>query len=235
MDKLPRVEELARYREPWDAPFRARLQPLLRPGMSILDLGPGPRPTLLPGDRPPGCRYVALDRSARELGRAPAGSYHETVVADLGGPPVDALRDSFDLVLSWQVLEHVRRMDRALENARLALRPGGTFLAQLSGGRSLFALANRALPHGVAVVVLERLLDRPHGSVFPAPYDRCTASGLTELLSSWSSAQVVPRYTGAAYFRFFRPLQAAYLVYEEWLRRGDHRDLATHYVIQAVR
>jgi hypothetical protein len=43
----------------------------------------------------------------------------------------------------------------------------------------------------------------------------------------------MPLYRGAVYFRFSRPLLKAYLGYENWAAQGNHRDLATHYLIEA--
>jgi hypothetical protein len=36
------------------------------------------------------------------------------------------------------------------------------------------------------------------------------------------------------YWRFFSPLQRAYLVYEDWAAAG-HKNLATHYLVDARR
>lgn len=46
---------------------------------------------------------------------------------------------------------------------------------------------------------------------------------------------ITPRFLGARYLRFARPLQRAYLVYEDWAARHDRGDLATHYLVVARR
>ncbi len=102
-------------------------------GMTILDVGSGRRPCVPIDRRPPGCTYVGLDISADELQTAPPGSYDRFVVGDVSSRAVD-LGTQFDLVVSFQVLEHVRPLDAAFENLRHYLRPGGRMIAQFSGG-----------------------------------------------------------------------------------------------------
>jgi SAM-dependent methyltransferase len=166
---------------------------------------------------------------------APAGSYDEIVARDVAAY-IPALAERFDLIVSWQALEHVRDVGRALCNLRLYLRPGGKLVAQVSGRYSAFAVANRMLPHRVAVDALNRLAGRPRESVFPAHYDRCYFAALTDLLDpAWAEAEVIPRYKAADYFNFAPLVRRAYLAYEDWTLRAGHRDLATHYIISARR
>ena len=206
----------------------------LVPGAAVLDVGAGRDPTVPAARRPAGCRYVGIDLSLAELERAPAGSYDDVVVGDITRR-VPELEGRFDLVLSWQVLEHVRPLAAALENIRAYLRPGGHMIVKLSGTFSGFGLANRVLPAQTGEWLLERLLRRDRGTVFPAYYDRCWYSAMAPMLRSWSSYEIVPEFFGAYYTRFSRPLTALYTAYEEWARLREHRNLATHYVVHAVR
>jgi SAM-dependent methyltransferase len=223
-----------RYDDFWEGPFRAELSRYLRPGARVLDVGSGAEPTIAPGERPEGTHYVGLDISQEELDRAPAGSYDETLVADLARN-VPALEERFDLVVSFQVLEHVRPLDQALENMRRYLESGGGMVSRLSGGRSVSALLNRAVPHRAAIWLETTLRGRDPQSIFPAHYDRCTASELRDMLGSWSEARVIPQHTGALYFKFMPPLQALYLGYEEWAWRDRRHDVAVYYVLSARR
>lgn len=213
--------------------FESRARPALRPGVAILDVGSGRRPALPTGMRH-GSFYVGLDISLDELQEAPEGSYDEVIAADVVEPR-EELRDRFDLIVSWQVLEHVTPLDVVLENLRSYLRPGGRIVALLSGSFSAFALLNKALPAKAGVWIMERLLGRHPDTVFPAHYDRCHHAALVKLLKSWSWADVVPLYHGAVYFSFSRRLQEAYLAYENWASTSGHRNLATHYLIEAHR
>jgi SAM-dependent methyltransferase len=206
----------------------------LRPGIRILDAGSGRHPALAVGDRPQGCLYVGLDISEEELAAAPPGTYDELHVGDVT-QRIPSLEGSFDLVLCFQVLEHVRPLDDTLEHFRAYLVPGGHCIAQFSGAWSIFAVVNRLVPHRVVVWALVTLLHRPARSVFPAPYHHCSYSDLRRLLRPWSHGIIRPRFTGAAYLRFVPPLQRLYLVFEEWALRTRRWDLATHYLIDVVR
>lgn len=217
----------------WRAPFDARVTASLAPGAHVLDVGSGRTPTVPLAERPRDCRYVGLDLSASELELAPSGAYDELVVTDVARR-VPALERSFDLIVSWQVLEHVKPLAAAIEHLRCYLRPGGRLVAFFSGTFSAYALLNTAIPNRLGVRVVARVMRRPPDTVFPAYYDRCYHWGLERMLESWSAAEVVPLWGGAAYFRFSRVLQSVYLAYEEWARLGGHRNLATHYLVAAT-
>jgi SAM-dependent methyltransferase len=223
-----------RYGRDWLEPFNARIRAALVPGISILDVGGGQSPSLAPEARPPGCHYVGLDSSVYELDSAPTGSYDEVIVADVCRR-VPALEGSFDLAVSWQVLEHVKPLRAALDNIHAYLRPGGQLVALLSSSTSAFAVLNRVVPQRVGTALVARVMDRPPETVHPAHYDNCRHAALTRLLSGWSRAEIVPEYRGASYFGFSRFAQATYVAYEEFAQLGPHLNLATHYRIDATR
>jgi hypothetical protein len=91
------------------------------------------------------------------------------------------------------------------------------------------------MPHAVTRRLMTRLLHASADETFPALYDHCRFTPLQGMLSSFATYEIVPRYKGAGYFRFARPLEAAYLHYEDWICRHGWRELATHYLIDAVR
>jgi SAM-dependent methyltransferase len=223
----------ARYVPAMQDVLLERLEPLLRPGVRIADVGGGRHPMLAPERRPPGCRYVGMDVDPSELEAAAPAAYDARVVYDVTRPP--PVRREFDVVVSWQVLEHVRPLDVALANLRSLLVPGGTMLAQLSGSFAIFALAARMLPHRARVLAMARLLGHRAAEKFPTHYDRCYERALRRMLAPWSSATILPYYRGARYLDFSPALRGAYLAYESTaLDRGWH-DLATHYLIVARR
>jgi SAM-dependent methyltransferase len=90
------------------------------PAMSILDFGCGSAP------------YASLftSRGARYTGADFGGDADITV--DQAGL-LDAPDGSFDVVVSFQVLEHVRDLDTYFAEARRVLRPGGRLLLSTHG------------------------------------------------------------------------------------------------------
>jgi SAM-dependent methyltransferase len=218
----------------WDRRFRQRLGELMRPGISMLDVGAGRRPMVPAGERPARVHYVGLDPDGAELARAEAGSYDELVVRT-AEERVAALEDRFDLVVSFLALEHVSSTAAVIDNARAYLKPGGWLIAQLAGANSPFSVANRVLPHGVAKLLLSRTQDRSPDTVFRAHYDRGSYSGLVTLLDGWSQGEVLPLFTGVGYVLFSRVLTAAYIAYEEWAYHSGRRDLAAFYLVCAQR
>ncbi|HEY1237538.1 MAG TPA: class I SAM-dependent methyltransferase [Solirubrobacterales bacterium] len=235
-EELPLVESGVlpdRYARQMQDELFERARPLLVPGVAVLDVGAGRYPTIAPGDRPPDCRYVGLDIESEEIDAAGPDAYDESIVRDVTRP-LDR-DDEFDLVLSWQVLEHVSPLADALENLRLSLREGGTLIAQLTGSNAVFAAFGRLLPHRAKLWMATRVLGHREEEKFPTRYDRSSHRALVRLLDPWSEAEIVPFYRGATYFAFSRPLMRAYLAYESAVERRGARNLATHYLIVARR
>lgn len=223
----------ARYEHPMQDVFLGHLAPLLRPDVSIIDVGSGRSPSIAPKDRPPGCRYVGLDISKHELQNAARGAYDRVIAHDITQPLPAG--EQFDLMLSWQVFEHVKPLDRALDNLKEVLRPGGTMLAQTSGSFAAFALLARVVPHAIRVRAMTRYLGTAEDEKFPTHYHRCWATALERMCASWSSVTLVPFYRGAVYFGISRPMQQLYLGYESAIAGRNMRNLATHYLVIAQR
>jgi SAM-dependent methyltransferase len=91
-----------------------------RPGLVALDFGCGDRPyqSLVEAQ---GVAYVGADMD---------GTPDITIAAD---GTLDAPDAGYDLLLSFQVLEHVRDLDRYFAEARRVLRPGGQMLLSTHG------------------------------------------------------------------------------------------------------
>jgi SAM-dependent methyltransferase len=221
----------ARYGYRMQDVFLEHLRPLLVPGVQILDVGAGRSPTLAPADRPEGCRYLGLDISAEELEAAGSDAYDAAYVHDIVAP-LPELRD-LDVIISWQVLEHVESLPLALANLRAMLKPGGTLLAQLSGSFAAFALAARVIPHSLRVKAMSRYLGHGEELKFPTHFDHGTARAIRRLLGDWESSELIPFFRGAPYFSFSRPLQRLYLGYEGLIESRSIDSLATHYLIIA--
>lgn len=223
-----------RYAEYWGTEFWEHVNRSLANAGAVLDVGSGRRPTIPPEQRPAGVHYTGLDISADELALAPDNAYDETVAAD-AAEIVPGLVGRFDLILSWQVLEHVENLPRAAASLHAYARPGGTVVAMLSGRYAAYAVANRLLPQGLARRFVARLRRRPADTVFPAHYDHCDERGLREAFSCWDRVEVIPLWRGADYFERVPWLLGAYLRYEDLAIRRGWTGLATNYTVIAER
>jgi SAM-dependent methyltransferase len=87
-------------------------------------------------------RLVGVDISADALARAPEDRL-ELVEADLRELPFEA--DSFDLVVCFEVIEHIEDHERVVDELRRVLRPDGALLIS-SPNRDVYAPGN---PHHV--------------------------------------------------------------------------------------
>ena len=219
----------ARYAQPWAGRFDELVYPFLREGLSILDVGSGREPVFNETTRKRST-YVGLDVSAQELAAAPTGAYDDTYVESIAEfNPV--LVEQFDLVVSWQVLEHVRPLELALANIKKYLRPGGTFVALFSGRYSPMAVLNRLFAFRIARLMNHVLLGRARDTMFPAYYDGAYASRLRSLMKDWGRVDIEPRWEAAMYFDFFAPIFRTYLVFEDGVAKHGWEDLATHYFL----
>ena len=169
----------------WIANFQYRASTFLTPNMSILDVGGGRSPIIPVDQRPLACKYVGLDLSVSELRRAPAASYDEVSEGDVTLFRPD-LVGRFDLIVSYNVFEHVRPLDNAFANLYLYCRPGSIVLAQFAATFSYFALASRLIPETLKLTALRRFTQRSPETVFPAHYNHCWASSLGRLLGGWT-------------------------------------------------
>jgi SAM-dependent methyltransferase len=231
--RVARGELPPRYADRWAVPFLAQAFPALKPNARILDIGSGRRPTIARELLPEGTEYIGMDIDRSELLAAPAGAYDDYVVADVN-LPIDVV-GPFDLIMGWQVLEHVRSLADTVANLRALLAPGGRLVFIVSGRYSAFALLSRFMPHRLRVYAMARLIKSDPDTKFPTVYDRCYASALERVLEGFADFTILPRYKAAVYFSFWRPLERLYLAYENLLEATDRRDLATHYVVVAIR
>ena len=169
------------------------------------------------------------------MDRAEADAYDDMLVGDICSK-LPATEGRFDLVLSWQVLEHVVSMRDALAAQHAALLPGGRMVAMLSGAFAMHALAARIIPYRVSTWLQGRLLDYVPEDKFPTHFDCCTNRSLRQLLAEggWTSWELVPLYRSGNYLAFLPPLQRAYVAYENWAAHGPRANLATHYIIDAA-
>jgi SAM-dependent methyltransferase len=92
---------------------------------------------------PESSHFTGIDISRLQLDRN--HRLHERIEGDLHNCQLPA--GSFDSVVCWNVLEHLRHPDQAVSRLAAAVRPGGVLVLACPNPRSLRGLAARLTPH----------------------------------------------------------------------------------------
>lgn len=120
---------------------------------SVLDLLAGDAPTVLDAgcgsishlSLPVGARLVGIDISENQLRRN--NQLHEKILGDLATHPLPSSR--FDLVVCWDVLEHLPDPMRALDNMLGSVKPGGLVVVAMPNLWSLKGIITKLTPFSV--------------------------------------------------------------------------------------
>lgn len=187
---------------------------LLKPGMTVWDIGGGKQPLIgreLKENL--GLRIVGFDISNDELAAAPAGIYDRTVVADLC--TFRGTADA-DLVICQAVLEHVPDVASAFHGISSILKTGGIAVLFTPSRNAAFARLNLLLPQKLKERLLFTFYPEAAGHQgFPAYYDRCTPRQFRRLAEAAGLRMTVQRlYYQSAYFTFAFPI---HLLWRLWV------------------
>jgi SAM-dependent methyltransferase len=127
---------------------------------------------------PPDSQLVALDIDHGQLARNDATALR--VQADLHCPPLKP--GSFDLIVCFNVIEHLNRPDDALRELAAALAPGGLLLVGCPERGSLKGWITRLTPLGVhrwfyRTIVRKQDRGGGHFDAFPTPFRPLVSHG----------------------------------------------------------
>ncbi|MBV9395891.1 MAG: class I SAM-dependent methyltransferase [Methylobacteriaceae bacterium] len=105
---------------------------------------------------------------------------NETIVGDL--QTIELPAESFDLVICYNVIEHLPRLPQALQRLARVVKPGGLIVIGAPVPLSLNGLAARFTPHRVHVWICKHLLKwpdagKPGCAPFPVAYHRLVHPG----------------------------------------------------------
>ena len=106
---------------------------------------------------PAGATLVGIDISEKQLARNTR--LDERILGDVQAHDLGV--ETFDVIICWDVLEHLPQPVRALDRFVRAIRPGGVIVLALPHARSLKGLVTKATPHAFHVWFYRRILGQP--------------------------------------------------------------------------
>ena len=162
--------------------------------LAILEAGCGRKWPLDLGDTRYRLTGVDLDADALAHRRDVIRDLHVAVHGDLATVSIEP--ESFDVVYSSFVLEHVRDADKILENFVRWVRPGGLIILRIPDRDSAYGLVTRCTPFGVHVAYLRyargyRNAGKPGFAPYPTYYDRGMSRAAIHELARRRSLTVV--------------------------------------------
>ena len=173
--------------------FYPRVRALLPEGARVLEFGAGrgmfaelfrSDGRQLPGghDRPAHGRRprVGLRRRRRVLGNPML----DDAAVITPGEPLPYADDSFDLIVSWAVFEHVANPEFTASELARVLKPGGWLCAWTPQKWGMVGVGARLVPNRYHAKILSQVLkkdDRGEEDVFPTTYLMNTRRRLKEL------------------------------------------------------
>ncbi len=172
--------------------------------------------------RPKGVRIeltgLDLDRSALEFRKNVMKDLDEAIVGDLRTAPLPS--ETFDIVYSSFVLEHIDGAERALDNMVQALKPEGLLIVRVPDLHGAQTFLARRLPHFAAIAYYRyawniKKAGQPGFAPYPTHYDRvisapgfhdyCQRNGLT-VIAQFGVGSYTKR--GLGLLSWFTPIAA---------------------------
>lgn len=204
----------------------------------VLEVGSGAEPTVAASDLPSLDlqSYVTNDIDAAELEKAPQG--FDTLHADLTASPNPLAPNSFDLIFSRMVNEHVKDGEQYHRNLYDALRPGGLAVHCYATLYALPMLVNKVTPHWLS----ERLVNffhprlKANQGVFPAHYSWSRGPTDKMVADLGSIGYDIERFTG--YFGHYYyaaklgPLHTAEMLKTQALVKRPNAHLCAYGVLE---
>lgn len=178
----------------------------LHTGVRVLEAGCGSCSYL----RFPGGTVSGIDISAAQLERH--SELHERILGDLEAYPF--IPSSFDIVVCWDVLEHLRNAQAALENLSGAVRGGGLVIIKVPNLFSIKGLVARLTPHAFHVWFYRRVVGKKDAGVndtgpFPTHFKAAMWPSALRRFAGPAGCEVLYQATFA---RFWRGTAALHLV-----------------------
>jgi ubiquinone/menaquinone biosynthesis C-methylase UbiE len=192
-----------------DSLFRCEILRFLRPDMTILDLGAGAGIVDQMNFRGAAARVCGVDLDARVVNNP---FLDEGRVSDAGEIPYAA--ESFDLVFSDNVLEHLDEPDAVFKEVARVLKPEGVFLFKTPNKWHYMPTIARLTPHAFHQFV-NSIRGRAEVDTFPTLYRANTKGDVLHLAGKTGFASLsINRIEGRPeYLRMTAPTYLVGMVY----------------------
>lgn len=116
---------------------------------------------------PPQSVLVGIDISPEQLERN--NFVHEKILGDVQSYPLPNAR--FDVIVCWEVIEHLPYPEKAIANFAQALKPNGLLVIAAPNPLSLKGLVTKLSPHWLHVAIYRYIFRDPHaGEPGRAPF-----------------------------------------------------------------
>jgi SAM-dependent methyltransferase len=136
-----------------DDPVQALVEEMTNQGqpLRVLEAGAGSRSHIRLGAN---TELVGIDICQEQLDNN--RELHQKILGDIQIYPLPP--SSFDIIFCWDVLEHLKRPDLALQNFLRAIRPGGLIVMGAPAVNSIKGMITKYTPHWFHVFVYRHLL-----------------------------------------------------------------------------
>jgi SAM-dependent methyltransferase len=202
----------AAYADDWSAQaYRTFVTQHLPPHAALLDFGAGRGAQPQHSFRGSVARAAGVDIDEAVL----ENSQLDEAKVMAPGTPIPYADDTFDVVISANVLEHVAEPDFVFEEIRRVLRPGGIFVFQTPNKRHYVPAIARLTPHRFHLWVNKRR-GVPDRDTFPTLYRANTPGAIRRLAErhAFSIERLATVEGRPEYLRAFAPLYPLGILYE---------------------
>jgi SAM-dependent methyltransferase len=162
-----------------------------------------------------GARLVGIDISQRQLDRN--ALLHEKILGDIQHYKLGS--EKFDVIVCWDVLEHLPLPELAMRNFSYAIKPGGLVILKLPNVLSVKGLVTKFLPHWVHVFAYRYFYgDREAGKNDNPPFKaylrfRASVSGLQSQAAQLGLRSAYVTTFDAAAFHWLKQKRVTHFMY----------------------
>jgi ubiquinone/menaquinone biosynthesis C-methylase UbiE len=186
--------------------FYGRINSVITPGMTVLDLGAGRAEWFEDGR----CQYKKqLQLMKGKVKEVIATDVAPAVLSNqacdrsilMSGNKICLLDESVDVVIADWVLEHIETPDDFKSEVDRVLKPGGYFFARTPHGASYLSVAARLVPNRLHSKVLKKIQpDRKPQDVFPTFYRLNSLNTIRRVFSNYLDFSYIFRPNPAYFF-----------------------------------